>query len=323
VSVTLAPIPSQDYAREVLPETFALWGRRRPFELYVSDFRAVADSAYGRRRHFTVGVRVDGRIVCSCKLYEREVRWGETTLRATGIGAVFTRSDERGRGYASALLGALLDQERAAGHDLAFLFSDIHPAFYERLGFVRLPSRLLALRASSLDGSPAGGVPLEPRDWAGVRRCFDALESTRAWALRRTPLVWNWMRQKWGESLEDGTQPVGLAIRRGRAVAAYAIGRRMPLVDTFVLDDFAFDGDEGRALLPALVRAGAGDLRRVGGWLPPAGARDALPRGSVRPRADAIFMLLPLSRLARGWWKGCADEALAARADATWAADHF
>ena len=321
--MSLAPIPSEDYAREVLPETFALWGRRRSFERYVGDFRAVADSAYGRQRHFTVGVRVDERIVCSCKLYDREVRWGESTLRATGIGAVFTRSDERGRGYASALLGALLDQERAAGRDLAFLFSDIHPAFYERLGFIRLPSRLLALRASSLDGSPAGAVPLEPKDWAGVRRCFDALESTRAWALRRSPLVWNWMRQKWAAPLEDGAQPVNLAIRRGRAVAAYAIGRRMPLVDTFVLDDFAFDGDEARALLPALVRAGAGDLRRVGGWLPPAGARDALPRGSVRVRAEAIFMLLPLSRPARGWWKACGDEAFAARADATWAADHF
>ncbi|MGB8205317.1 MAG: GNAT family N-acetyltransferase, partial [Candidatus Baltobacteraceae bacterium] len=264
----LTAISPEDYAREVLPESFALWGARRSFERYVGDFFAVAGSAYGKRRQFTVGVRASERIVCSCKLYDRELRWGEKRLRATGIGAVFTHPAERGRGYASAMLGELLDEERAAGCDLAFLFSDIHPAFYGKLGFVGLPSRVLTLRAASLDGSPAGGVPPEPRDWAAIRRCFDALESQRAWALRRTPLVWDWMRLKWDAPADEGTQPVALAVRRGREVAAYAFGRRVLGADTFVLDDFAFAGDEGRALLPALVRAGAGDLRRVSGWLP-------------------------------------------------------
>jgi hypothetical protein len=221
------------------------------------------------------------------------------------------------------LLGELLDEERAGGRDLAFLFSDIHPAFYEKLGFAGLPSRILTLRAASLDGSPAGGVPPEARDWAAIRRCFDALEAQRAWAFRRTPAVWEWMRQKWDAPADEGTQPVALAIRRGRDVAAYAIGRRVLGADTFVLDDFAFAGDEGRALLPALVRAGAGDLRRVSGWLPPPLAREALPRGSVRARKNAILMLVPLSRPGRTWWTAAREEALAARWDAVWAADHL
>jgi predicted N-acetyltransferase YhbS len=319
----LAPISADDYAREVLPESFELWGARRTFDRYVSDFRAVAGSAYGKRRQFTVGIRASERIVCSCKLYERELRWGEKVLRATGIGAVFTHPKERGRGYASAMLGELLDEERAAGHDLVFLFSDIHPAFYEKLGFVSLPSRILTLRAASLDGSAVGGVPPESRDWAAIRRCFDALESQRPWALRRTPVIWDWMRLKWNAPADEGTQPVTLAIRRGREVAAYAFGRRVLSADTFVLDDFAFAGDEGRALLPALVRAGAGDLRRVSGWLPPPLAREALPRGSVRVRRNAILMLIPLSRAARSWWKASQADALAARWDAVWAADHL
>jgi GNAT superfamily N-acetyltransferase len=319
--VKIEPISSAAYAREVLPDTYPLWGDGRSFERYVADFRAVAGSAYGKRRTFTVGLLDGARIVASCKNYEREIRWNDVSLRATGIGAVFTPDELRGRGYASLMLGALLDAERDAGRDVAFLFTDIHPAFYERLGFIALPSRLFTVRASSLDGSHAGATTLAAGDWAGVRRCFESLDGRRAWSFRRTPLVWDWMRARWSAAPANGAQPVQLAIKRGRSTIAYAIGRRVLRDDTFVVDDFAFDG-EGRALVPALLRAAAGDLRRVGGWLPPPLARDVLPRGSVRARKSAVLMLVPLSPLARAWWNETKDATLASRADPCWSADH-
>jgi predicted N-acetyltransferase YhbS len=322
-AIVLEPICVDAYVRDVLPHTFGTWGEGRSFERYAEDFRTVATSVYAKRRPFTVALREDGEIACSCKNYDRELRFGGRSLRATGIGAVFTPPHLRGRGYASIMLGALLDAERAAGRDLAFLYSDIHPAFYERIGFVRLPSRLLTVRAASLDGSPAGAVPLTTSEWAGVRRCFEALDVARSWSLRRTPLVWDWMRDRWNAPLRNGTQPVHLAVRRGRSVIAYAIGRRVPAQDTFVLDDFAYDGDEGGAKLPALLRAAAGDLRRVAGWLPPLPGRDVLPRGSVRSRRDAIFMIVPLSPAARAWWAAVKDQTLESRADPTWSSDHI
>jgi hypothetical protein len=92
--------------------------------------------------------------------------------------------------------------------------------------------------------------------------------------------------------------------------------------DTFVVDDFAFDGEPGRAIIPALLRAGAGDLRRVGGWLPTPPGRDVLPRASVRARKNAVFMVAPLSPLGRAWWTQCGGEILASRADAVSNADH-
>ncbi len=322
VGVKLETLPADEYVRAVLPDTFSLWGNKRSFDRYVDDFRALAESPYGKRRPFTVGIREAGAIACSCKNYDRELRWQTKALRATGIGAVFTPAGVRGRGFATFMLGALLDAERAAGRDLAFLYSDIHPAFYERLGFVMLPSRLITLRADALDGAHAGAVPLESRDWPAIRRCFESIDRARPWSLRRTPLVWDWMRQRWNAAPPDGAQPIRLVIRRGPSVLAYVLGRRALRDDTFVIDDFAFEGDEGRALLPALLRAGAGDLRRVGGWLPPAVAREALPRGSVRARKNAIFMLAPLSPLARAWWAECKEATLASRADAAWSADH-
>jgi predicted N-acetyltransferase YhbS len=320
--IRVEPIAPNDYAHHVLPDSFALWGDKRSFDEYVADFVATATSTYAKRRPFTVGLRDGGAIVASCKNYDRELRWGASSLRATGIGAVFTPPHLRGRGYATAMLGALLDAERAAGRDVAFLYSDIHPAFYERIGFITLPSRVITMRAEALDGTPIGATPLEAKDWPAVRRCFDELDALRPWSLRRTPLVWDWMRRRWNAIPRDGTQPVHLVVRRGARVLAYALGRRAFRADTFVLDDFAFDGDAGRALVPALLRACAGDLRRVGGWLPPPSARDALPRGSVRARKGATLMIAPLSPLARAWWAECGAATLASRADATWSADH-
>ncbi len=320
--VKLEPIGVEEYVRDVLPQTFELWGNDRDFERYVGEFRELAASVYGKRRPLTVGLRESGALVCSCKNYDREIRWGDASLRATGIGAVFTPERLRGHGFATAMLGSLLDAERDAGRDVAFLYSDIHPAYYERLGFIPLPSRLFTVRASSLDGSPAGAQPLEASDWAGVRRCFEALERARPWSFRRTPLVWDWMRRGWAAPPRPGTQPVALVVKRARSTIAYAIGRRVLRDDTFVVDDFAFDGEAGRNIMPALLRAGAGDLRRVGGWLPPSPAREILPRGSVRARKDAILMIVPLSTLGRAWWTQEKAETLTSRADPAWSADH-
>ncbi|GAC1499154.1 MAG: hypothetical protein NVS2B8_20780 [Vulcanimicrobiaceae bacterium] len=321
-AINLEAIGQDEYARDVLPLSFELWHDGRDLQRYADDFRAVASTPYAKRRPFTVGLRDGATLVTSCKNYDRELRWHDASLRATGIAAVFTPPELRGRGYATAMLGALLDAERSAGRDVAFLYSDIHPAYYAKLGFIELPSRLLAIRAESLDGRAIGARAVDDADWTGIRRCFDSVDRRRPWSLRRTPLVWNWMRARWRAPSREGTQPVHLVVRRGRSVVAYVIGRRALRDDTFVIDDFAFDGDEGRALVPALLRTAAGDLRRVGGWLPPTGAREALPRGSVRARKDAILMIAPLSALGRAWWAQTRDETFASRADATWEADH-
>jgi hypothetical protein len=321
--LVLEPIAIEDYVRDVLPATFDLWGDGRTFDRYAEDFRSVAGSAYGKRRPFTVGLREDGRIVCSCKNYDRELRANDRPLRATGIGAVFTPESERGRGFASVMFGAMLDAEREAGRDLAFLYSDIHPAFYERLGFDTLPSRLITLRAASLDGARSGATALEHKDWPAVRRCFEALDRTRAWSFRRTPLVWDWMRARWNAPPSAGAQSVQLVVRRARSIIAYVIGRRVLREDAFVIDDFAFDGDPGREVVGPLLRAAAGDLRRVTGWLPPEGAREALPRGSVRSRKSAILMVAPLSTVARTWWSENKEGVARSNADATWSGDHI
>ncbi len=316
----LTTIAPADYARDVLPQSRELWAGGRSFEEYVDDFTAVAGSAYGKRRFRTLGLRIDGSVVVSCKRYEREIRCGERFMRAVGIGAVFTPPNLRGRGYASALIGALLDSERAAGTEVAYLFSDIHPAFYERLGFIALPSRSISVRAATLPATRLTISAAGDADWSAIRRCYEALERKRPIAFRRTPLIWDWLRLR-GRAERDG-QRVALVARTGRSIDGYVFGHRLPKLDAFVLDEFGYTGDDGFATIAPLIRNAAGDLRRVTGWLPPDVARRALPRGAVRKRKNAICMIAPLSGPARAAWRRNAAAIMADDADRCWSTDH-
>ncbi len=318
----LSVIPTAEYVREVLPHSFGIWGGSRTFEEYARDLETVAGSAFGRRRAFTVGLRDGERVVCSAKLYEREIRWGELALRATGIGAVFTHPEFRGRGYACAMLGALLDAERAAGADVAFLFTDIGQAFYERLGFSAAPSRAISLRARSLVATTVPWEPLSDGDWTGIRRCFEALDARAEWSFRRTAHVWDFLRGKWSQALPRYTQRVDLVARRGRSICAYVLCRRVADRDTLVIDDFGFLDDEARASIAPLLRTAAGDLARVKAWLPPPVARGALPRGSVRPRQSGIFMAIGLTRAGRKWFAAVRNTGEAEPREVCWNADH-
>jgi GNAT superfamily N-acetyltransferase len=75
--------------------------------------------------------------------------------RAMGLGAVYTHPRARGHGYAGQLINHLREHYRQKGIEDFFLYSDIDPGFYERLGFHRLPSRAFAFAPKALDGASA------------------------------------------------------------------------------------------------------------------------------------------------------------------------
>jgi predicted N-acetyltransferase YhbS len=317
----IVPLSTAEYVRDVLPQTAAIWSGDLSFADYAAAFGALCASGFGRRRFRTLGLAHDGELVTSCKRYQRELRCGDRTFRAAGIGAVFTPERARGRGYATAFLGALLDAERSDGTDWVFLFSDIHPAFYERLGFARLPSRAISLRADTLPHARIVTRTLEAADDGAVERCFATFEASRAFAFTRPPLVWEWLRLRERARAASGVL-VRLGVTRGRRLAAYVTGRRFPAADAFALDEFAYVDADAAELMPALIRNAAGDLRKVTGWLPPAPARALVPRGAVRGRRTGITMVLPLSAPARAAWQRAAASVAASPADPCWNADH-
>lgn len=318
MNLRLQEISAQSYAEHVLPLTEPLWSHGRTFEAYRDQTAELAQTAYGRKSYRTVGLSDGSSILATFKRYERDARVENERLRAVGIGAVFTPEPFRGHGFASAMLAMALDDARTAGVDFAFLFSDIHPQFYREIGFAEVSSRAISFRADSLKGGRIDAQPIAGRDWSGVRSCFDAMEGERDFGLTRSPAVWTWLRARIGhQSHRHDAQPVNLAVRKGRAIAAYVIGAREPRHDAYVLDEFAFTDAN---LIHALLRSAAGDLRRIVGWLPPAPARSVLPRGSVRKRSDAVLMIAPLST---GGTRFFERAAATGGADPIWPLDHI
>lgn len=308
------------YAREVLPLTAELWAGRRSFDEYVAQTLEIASSPYGRRYYRTVGLYDNGTLVASFKRYERIVHDGARRRRAIGIGAVFTPRQFRGRGYASVMLALALDRARTEKYDLAYLFSDIRPEFYTALGFRTLPSREISLRADALPSSRLVPTRLTDRDWSGVRRTFERSEELRRIGFSRSDSVWQWMRTRMrhGSELVTGRE-TNLIVRRGVRIAAYVLGERAPERDAYIVDEFGFADESASQTVPALLRAAAGDLRRILGWLPPDNARRLLPKGTVKQRKRAIFMMLPLSAAGEGALTSATNTA----GDFCWATDHI
>lgn len=317
----LLEITPTKYAAEVLPLTAKLWAGRRDFSTYVVQSIEIARSPYGRRHYRAWGLYDGTQLVASMKSYDRRLRFGNEKLRALGIGAVFTPAAFRGRGYASAMLAMQLDAARAHEYDIAFLFSDIRPHFYHELGFKNLPSRTIAIRADTLPHQRLGPEFLVDADWNGVRRCYDANERERNWSFTRTPLVWDWLQLRIRQGCEH---PIGtdanLVVRRGRRVEAYILGLRAPERDAYLLDEFGYASEAAAELIPALLRSAAGDLRRILGWLPPAGARQLLPHGTIRTRTDAIAMAAPLTSIGKDWLAAAREPSTA---DGIWGTEHI
>jgi len=294
--VKLRTISAEAYARDVLPATAALWAGRRSFDEYVSQTLELAASAYGRRHYKTVGLYDGRRLVSSFKRYERELRDESQRLSAVGFGAVFTPEGLRGRGYASFMLASALDAARYDGHDVAYLFSDIRPQFYAAVGFRAMPSRKLTLGADALPSQRLTVTSLGRGDWAAVRRCFERTELRRRTAFVRDQAVWRWIAMRVAHGSEHvAGHATNLAVWHGRSVRAYVLGARAPERDAYIFDEFGFCDDAAAAIVPALLRAAAGDLRRVVGWMPPRGARQMLPNGTTRKRKAATLMMAPLS----------------------------
>jgi GNAT superfamily N-acetyltransferase len=101
----------------------------------VDDFRA----SYERDRNHLRGTRylledASGQSVSALNV----LRFRESLI---GLASVATSPDQRGKGYASRLLRAVMELHRFAQPDARFLlFSEVKPTIYERHGFRVLPA---------------------------------------------------------------------------------------------------------------------------------------------------------------------------------------
>ena len=84
-------------------------------------------------------VVVDGQVVSTLRVWERQMRIGSIAIPMGGIGGVGTHLDHRGAGYATALMKDTIDYMRTVGYDVGVLFSAIPCTFYRKLGWASVP----------------------------------------------------------------------------------------------------------------------------------------------------------------------------------------
>ncbi len=108
----------------------------------------------------------EGRAVASLVCYPLTFAVEGRVVPGHGLGAVATRPEARGRGFATELCVRAIAAAEAEGRSVGLLYSAIPPAFYERLGYRVVPAwrpscdRPIELATS---GPRAPWTPLDPR----------------------------------------------------------------------------------------------------------------------------------------------------------------
>lgn len=103
-------------------------------------------------------VVVNGQIVSTLRVWEREMRIGSIAVPMGGIGGVGTDPDHQGTGYATALMKDTIAYMRTVGYDVGVLFSAIPCAFYRKLGWASVPLAGFRVTRRRI-------IDLEPTEW--------------------------------------------------------------------------------------------------------------------------------------------------------------
>lgn len=296
-------IPSREQVRAVLRESHTVWGAGLTLASYVDMWEELAESPWGRSCYaWRAWVDDAGRVLSSLKLYRPQLRLGGDVLRSRAIGAVFTPRLLRGRGYAAALIRAVLAEEPGAGDEPAFLFTDIGVGYYASFGFSALPCEDAVGTLTSSSGS-SHGLRLRTMTAADLdevgeahARCCDG----RPIAIIRDRSHWEFLLLR-AEAFFRRVDGSGLERRfmiaeAGRVPVGYVIAVAGP-GEWNLREAAAFDGTE--ATLARILAAGGEDAyatgaRTVWGWIP----RSWWPlvpgwRLRLQPRLRAIPMLRP------------------------------
>lgn len=152
--MTLTPATGS-YLAQILEDSYEIWNDSLAPSAYARYWDAQIRTPWGATHLDRVALLDGHTVLSSLKRYDLTARIEGRIRRVLGLGAVFTSPAHRGRGAARELLQRVLDMAVAEGYEFAALFSEIAPAFYERLDFVPVPLVEVRLAVRPVRGSPA------------------------------------------------------------------------------------------------------------------------------------------------------------------------
>jgi predicted N-acetyltransferase YhbS len=160
-----------------------------------------------------------GRPVSCVQIFEKPIRLRHDRVTVGGIGSVATHTTARGQGLASELLRQAIVRMRARGMALSLLFASRF-AFYERLGWQQISTRLFKLAPAARLGAADDGTFLRsfrPGDLARVAALYDAYTEPLSGPTVRDARYWAGQLRTAGTPEEDFR-----VAERGGEIVAYA-----------------------------------------------------------------------------------------------------
>ena len=140
-------------------------------------------------------VIVDGRMVATLRIWDRDMRIGSRSVRMGGIGGVGTHPDHRRTGYASAMMKEAIEYMRSAGYDISVLFSSRAQPLYRSLGYESAPMEGVRIVPRRTVDSVKTDWQVEPfdekRDLEQVVALYDAYNAKRSGAIVRSRAHWD------------------------------------------------------------------------------------------------------------------------------------
>ena len=292
---------------QILDSTYAIWNEGLTRQAYAQWNAAQTRTRWGRQ-HLARFALIDehGRWLATAKRYRFDARLDGRAGYVAGIAAVFTPPELRGRGYASALIEQLVEQEREAGAMAAALFSEIGAAFYQRLGFEPIPLDDVRIDVQLKGGSPAMLVRAgDDRDLSEVVAMHQIRSEGARFVLRRdVPLVHYAIAKK---RLLAGLGPAGrrqvefFVAEEGASAVAYVVLTQS--ASGWTMEE-AGDRDPAGARLGAMLQVLAArepshQLPVIRTWWPR--GFTVPPQWGLRDRVDSVDLLMirPFVELSR------------------------
>lgn len=286
---------------QILDDTHLLWSDGLVRRNYAAEWAAQLKTPWGQQ-HLDRVALVDGpHVLSSAKRYDFSMRVDGRIRRVLGIGAVFTAPAHRGRGCARELLTRMLDTAVTEGQEFAMLFSEIEPAFYERLNFVPVP-----LVESTLEiDQKRGGAPAmlvrsgDDRDIPSIAEMTTLRTADARLAMERSEDLIRFQIVR--KRLHCGLAPVGhrhnefLVVEEGSQAVAYLV---MTAQDGRWMIEEAGDRDPSGARLGAmlqvmLARYPSERLPEIKTWWPQALVPPQV-KVAARSPSSSVLMIRPL-----------------------------
>ncbi len=285
----------------VLDDTYPIWNDGLSRDNYGKAWAGQLKTAWGAA-HLDRVALVDGpHVVSSAKRYDLSLRFDGRIRRVLGIGAVFTGEAHRGRGAARELLTRILETAVTEGQEFAMLFSEIPPAFYERLEFVPVPLTEWVIEVDQKrGGAPAMLVRSgDERDLPNIIEMSAARSTGARLALDRSEDFVRYGITK--KRLQSGLAPAGmkttefLVVEEGHQAVAYLVATEQ---DGRWMIEEAGDRDPTGARLGAmlqvmLARYPSERLPEIRGWWPQSLVPPQLKVAAATPTQE-VLMIRPL-----------------------------